>query len=115
MNETQTVEVKKVETKKSLIELANQKEALLEQLKAVDASLRQALLEVGVNGFVQDPTNLVVYKVIKPEGHFIKFKDIDYVRTRKTPDEKADLAMGEAMEQGFDLGANGPKKPAKKA
>src|SRR6185369_10269320 len=115
--ETQGGEVVRSETitdsstpSEKLIYIAKKREAILEQLKAVNEELEAALTAVGLNNFVQDPLTKVVYQVVKPKGTFISFKDIDYVRTRKTLDEKADLAMSTAEAAGFDLGDLGPKK-----
>src|SRR5690606_34890060 len=96
-----------------LVFFAKQREAIIEQLKAVDEELDKALAAVGLGKFVQDPETKVVYKVVRPEGRFVKFKDIDYIRTRKSVDEKGDLSMSAAMEAGFDLGELGPKTKKK--
>lgn len=93
-----------------LFELAKKREAVLELLKQVDLELEEVLEHLGVDSMYQDPTDLVVYKVVEPTGRYVTYKTIDYVRTRRNPDEKADLAMGEATARGFNLGANGPKK-----
>jgi hypothetical protein len=96
-----------------LVFLAKQREAIIDQLKAVDEELEKALVEVGMDKMIQDPATKVVYQVVKPKGRFVQFKDIDYIRTRKAADEKGDLSMEKAMAAGFDLGDLGPKNKKK--
>lgn len=93
-----------------VIRLAKYREAIVEQLKACEEQLATALTALGAGNYVQDPETKVVYKAVIPTGRYVVFKTIDYVRTRKSLDEKADLSMSEAQEAGFDLGALGPKK-----
>jgi hypothetical protein len=91
-------------------ELAKLREEIVEKLKAVDAELEKVMETIGVGNLVQDPSDKVVYKVVEPSGRYVHYKKIDYVRTRRTLDEKADLSMTEAIEAGFDLGELGPKR-----
>jgi len=97
-----------------IIMLAKEREVLAEKAKEVSKQLEEALLVAGVSDTMfQDPETKIVYQVIKPKGTFIAFKEIDYIRTRKSVDEKGDLSMEKAMAAGFDLGELGPKKKAK--
>jgi len=90
--------------------LAKQKEALVEQLKVVNEEIEKVLNELGVNTMLQDPETKIVYQVVKPKGTFISFKEIDYIRTRKSLEEKGDLSMEKATAAGYDLGELGPKR-----
>jgi len=86
-----------------LLFLAKQKEALVEQLKELNKELEVVLLEVGVDKYIQDPETLLVYKVVKPKGTFVSFKEVDYVRTKKESEERGDLSVKEAKAAGFVL------------
>ena len=86
-----------------LLFLAKQKEAVVEQLKELNKELEVVLLEVGVDKYIQDPETLLVYKVVKPKGTFVSFKEVDYVRTKKESEERGDLSVKEAKAAGFVL------------
>ena len=85
------------------------KEDLILQLKAIDADLEAAMQTLGVDKMLQDPDTLLVYKIVKPRGTFISFKDIGYVRTKKEGEERGELSAKEAEAAGFVLA----DKPAK--
>lgn len=115
--ETQVNPVQAIITNQNarFLELAKQKEALVEQLKAVNEELEKVMGEVGMNNMLQDPETKIVYQVVKPKGTFMYYKEIDYIRTRKSVDEKGELSMSAAEAAGYDLGDLGPVKKAKKA
>jgi hypothetical protein len=83
-----TLEKKKSEVKKFFEEL---KEAINEVAK-----------EVGVNGFFQDNEG-TVYKVVEPEGKFVTFEKISYVRTRRIDEKRGDLSIKDAEAAGFNV------------
>ncbi len=58
--------------------------------------------EVGVNGYFQDNEG-TVYKVIVPEGKFVHFEKLSYIRTRRFNEKRGDLSMKEAEGAGFTL------------
>ena len=84
--------------------LAFEIENLKEQLKLKQERLESVLTTLGVDTYWQDPTNDVVYKVYKPSGTFISFKNIDYKRTNlpgETGGGGSVLSKKEAQEKGF--------------
>lgn len=58
--------------------------------------------EIGVNGLFQDNEG-TVYKVVVPEGKFVHFEKLSYVRTRRSHEKRGDLSMKEAESAGFAL------------
>jgi hypothetical protein len=68
----------------------------------LDEATRAVAAEIGVNSFFQDGAG-TVYKIVKPEGRFVDYKDIGYVRTRRGDEKRGDLSMKEAEEAGFKL------------
>jgi hypothetical protein len=56
--------------------------------------------EVGINGYFQDDQG-IVYKVVVPDGKFVYFDHISYVRTRRAHEKRGDLSMKEAETAGF--------------
>jgi hypothetical protein len=107
-------EAANISPSEAFIALAKEKETLVEALKIVNEGLEKIMGMLGEGKMVQDPETKVVYQVVKPKGTFVAFKEIDYVRTRRTLEERGDLSMEKAIEAGFDLGELGPKKKAKK-
>lgn len=81
-----TLEKRKAEVKKYFEEL---EQATLELSK-----------EIGVDGMFQDADG-TVYKVVVPEGTFVKFAKIGYQRTRREGEARGDLSLSEARERGF--------------
>lgn len=58
--------------------------------------------EVGINGYFQDEEG-TVYKIVEPEGKFVTFEKISYVRTRRIDEKRGDLSLKEAEEAGFTV------------
>ena len=87
-----------------LFTLAGEIETIKSQLKFKQKQLEEVLLVLGVDTYHQDPVSGVVYKIYKPDGTFIAFKNIDTKRTA-LPGEVGGtvLSKKEAQEQGFIL------------
>lgn len=61
-----------------------------------------ALMEdMGVGTYVQCQNTKTVYKVVKPNGTFMYYRDIDYVRTALEGERAGTLSKKEAEEAGF--------------
>lgn len=58
--------------------------------------------EVGINGYFQDNEG-TVYKVVEPDGKYVNFEKISYVRTRRLNEKRGDLSLKEAEEAGFSV------------
>lgn len=84
-----------------VIRLAKAKEAITEQYKKASQDLEQALQDVGVDKFIQDPESLVVYQVVRPKGRYVVFAEIDYQRSRLPGEKSGDLSNSRAEEAGF--------------
>lgn len=87
------------------IQLAQQRDNLLKQLKEVSESLEPLMQELGEGKMVQ-AENGTVYKVQKWIGQFVTPKTLEYKRTRNTEagDPKTGgsfLSKKEATENGF--------------
>jgi len=75
----------------------------LEELAAVTEDL---VKEMGLNSYFQDEEG-TVYKLVKPEGRFVKYEEYGYIRTRRLNEKRGDLSIKEAEEAGFTV----PNKP----
>lgn len=83
--------------------LAKQSEQLRDQLDQVREELNAAMADLGVGKLLQDPETGTVYKVVKPQGTFIYYRDIDYVRTAQEGERAGTLSKKEAEAAGFVL------------
>jgi hypothetical protein len=44
-----------------------------------------------------------VYKIVEPEGKFVTFEKISYIRTRRSDEARGDLSLKEAEAAGFTI------------
>lgn len=91
-------------SEQTLVDLFKKKEehkaAIAEINKQIDAEF--ALGGHKYNEMFQDEEG-TVYKFVRPDGTFIKFTDLDYVRTRRNGETKGSLSMKEAEAAGFHV------------
>jgi len=86
----------------SLVRLVEYKEALKAQMKDTDVQLESVLKTLGLDYSFQAPDG-IVYKITKPTGTYISFKEIDYARTKKVGEAKGSLSKAEAKELGYTV------------
>jgi hypothetical protein len=91
------------EKQQKFIELSRQSEDLKKQLKEVQSTLEVMLLEMGAGTHFQDRSDGTVFEVIVPDGTFVSFKKIDYVRTKREGEARGSLAATRAKELGYKL------------
>ncbi len=88
------------------VELARYYEELKERLNAVREELDSVMLDLNCDHYVQDPSTLAVYKIYKPQGTFVSFRNLDYKRTSLEGEKGGGstvLSKKEAQEAGFIL------------
>lgn len=78
-------------------------EALKDSLEVAYQRLNNTMVELGVDTYVQDPETKLVYKIVRPKGSFVYYKEVDYVRTAKEGERAGTLSKKEAQEKGFNL------------
>jgi len=87
------------------LDLAKQEEALEERLSDIRQQLGILMIELKEGTYIQDPTTMAVYKIVKPLGHFVHYKDLDYKHTALNGKKGGTfLSKKEAQEAGFILG-----------
>ena len=91
------------ETIDKFLKQVKEYEELKDKLEEVRAELTASMAEIGMNAYFQDQETDLVYKIVKPKGTFISYKDIDYVRTAKEGERQGSLSKKEAQEKGFIL------------
>lgn len=85
------------------LNLANEYEEIEEKMSSLAEELQNFLKAFPVGTYVQDPITNLVYKVVKPNGKFVYYKEIDYVRTAKLGERSGSLSKKEAEAAGFNL------------
>jgi hypothetical protein len=93
----------KLEKETTFLELARKYEELKKDLSDVRKNLDEAMLQLGVGIYLQDPETLAVYKLVKPTGTFTYYKEIDYERTVLEGERRGSLSKKEAEEAGYTL------------
>lgn len=88
------------EAQKKFVELERKKEEIKKYFDELSAAVTAVSKEVGINGYFQDDQG-IVYKVVVPDGKFVYFDQISYVRTRRAHEKRGDLSMKEAETAGF--------------
>lgn len=87
----------------NFIELTKKYEKLHEELKEINKLLLLEMKELGENSYLQDPNTLVVYKIVKPNGHYVFYKELDYERTIMKDEKRGSLSKKEAESKGFSF------------
>lgn len=90
------------EVQAKFVELEKKKEAIKKYYEDLEAAVKAVQAEVGINGFFQDSEG-TVYKIVVPEGRFVKFDQIGYQRTRRKHEKRGDLALTEARDAGYQV------------
>ena len=85
------------------LELAKYSEQLKEKQDEVRTELTALMLDLGFDTALQDPDTLAVYKIVKPNGTFMYYRDVDYVRTALPGERAGTLSKEKAKELGFIL------------
>ena len=90
------------EAQKRFVDLERKKEEVKKYFDELSVATEALSKEIGINGYFQDEQG-IVYKVVIPEGKFVYFEKISYVRTRRPHEKRGDLSMKEAEGAGFRL------------
>ncbi len=85
------------------LELAKEYEKAKEAYKSVSEKLTESMNQLKVGTYLQDPETLAVYKIVKPEGHYVVYRELDFHRTSIGDEKRGSLSKKEATEAGFDL------------
>jgi hypothetical protein len=86
-----------------LLELERQKAAVKKYFQDLSEATEALAKEVGIGGFFQDPSDGTVFKVVVPDGRWVNYETISYVRTRRSDEKRGDLSLKEAQAAGFTV------------
>ena len=90
--------------KEKFLALAKYEEELQNKLTEVRKELHAVMADLKEGTYIQDPVTSVVYKIIKPNGKWIYYSDLDYKRTVLEGERGGTvLSKKEAQEAGFVL------------
>lgn len=85
------------------LKAAKEYETVKDQLTKVSEELQAVLTDTPVGTYIQDAETGLVYKTVVPNGTFIYFKKLDYVRTAKEGERAGTLSKKEAEGAGFKV------------
>ena len=77
------------------------------EVKKFYDELREAVTavaeDIGIDGFFQDPESGTVFQITKPDGRFVHYEPVSYLRTRKEGETRGSLSVKKAEEAGFEI------------
>lgn len=88
---------------KKFIEVSKRLEELKEQRKEIGSQLEELANVIGVGSSFQDPEDKTVFEIVVPDGKYMYFDKIDYVRTRREGERSGSLSLKRAKELGYEL------------
>lgn len=78
-----------------------------EQAKIAFEDLTKAteavIAENGIGSMFQDPLTGCVFKMVAPDGRWVKFEKHGHVRTRRNGEKQGTLSLTEAKAAGFEV------------
>jgi hypothetical protein len=80
-----------------LVELDLRKPEIKAYYEELEQVIAAVAAEIGLGGYFESADG-TVYKIIKPEGTFVSFKALDFVRTRRAGELRGSLSQTEAHE-----------------
>jgi len=95
------------DAQKKFISLEKQKEQVKKFFEELSEAIAAVQKEVGTNGYFQDEEG-TVYKIVEPDGKYVPFEKLSYLRTRRLSEERSPLPL--ALKEAEAAGFNVPKK-----
>jgi hypothetical protein len=90
------------DAQKRFVELEKQKDAIKKYHDDLNTAVADVQKEIGINGFFQDPDG-TVYQIVVPNGKFVYFEHVSYVRTRRQGEKQGSLSLTAAAAAGFNV------------
>lgn len=84
------------------LELEKRKTEIKKYYEELTEATEAVAKEVGIGGFFQDAEG-VVYGIVIPDGKFINYERISYVRTKRPGETRGSLSVKEAEANGFTV------------
>lgn len=80
-----------------LIELDLKKPEIKAYYEELEKVIAAVALEIPLNGYFKGPDG-TVYKIVKPAGTFVAYKQLDFERTKREGETRGTLSMKEAKD-----------------
>lgn len=90
------------EAQKRFVELEKQKETVKKFFEDLNNAMSDVQKEIGTNGYFMDNEG-IVYGIVEPEGKFVHYEKLTYVRTKRPGEARGTLSVKEAKERGFPV------------
>jgi hypothetical protein len=90
------------ESQKLFVSLEKQKDEVKKYFEKLNESIAAVQAEIGINGMFQDEEG-TVYKIVVPDGKFVHFDHVSYVRTRRVDEKRGDLSIKDAEAAGYNV------------
>ena len=84
------------------IELEKRKAEVKKYFDDLQDAVQAVAEEIGIGGHFQDSEG-TVYQICIPEGRFVQFQHVGYLRTRREGEKKGDLSLTKARELGYEV------------
>lgn len=90
------------EKQKRFLQLERKREEVKQYFDDLESAVKDVVAEIGVGGMFQDSEG-TVYKMVEPDGRFVHYEKLSYVRTRRPHEARGDLSIKEAEAAGFKI------------
>ena len=89
------------ENQTKVVELSKKFEQLKKELETARMELDTVLGQMEYNSYFQDEATMIVYKIVRPKGTFVSFREVDYHRTAQEGERQGSLSKKEAEQAGY--------------
>lgn len=86
----------------TLVALDLRKKEIDAYYEELEKALAAVAEEVGIGSYFQSDDG-TVFKIVKPTGTYVSFRDIGYNRTKRDGEERGSLSVKEAQAAGFSV------------
>ncbi len=98
----QTMSNTLTDAQQRLVQLDLRKKEIDSFYEELEQALTDVVAEIGVGSYFQSGDG-TVYKVVKPTGTFVSFRDLAYNRTKREGEDRGTLSVKEAQSAGFNV------------
>ena len=85
------------------VQLEKKKETIKLYFKELKEATEALAEELGVDGTFQDPEDGTVFQIVEPEGKFVTFEKVSYLRTKREGEKRGTLSIVKAKEAGYEV------------
>ena len=90
------------EAQKRFVALEKKKAEIKKYFEELQEATKAVVAEIGIGGHFQDDEG-TCYLTVVPDGKFVYFEHVDYVRTKRPGEERGSLSVKKAQELGYNV------------